>query len=200
MGGKTCVLQKAFPSNMIYGFDFSNEGISFAKKNYSNEKLIFVCDDAHNIKNYAGNRNVELVSAFELLEHIEDWESVLDSFCQISDRYVLLSTPCGRMRDYEKNIGHWRNFKKGQIEAFMNERGYRVVRTLYAGFPFWSPITRDLTNLHSKINMRKSENKNNSDLVVTCNPLVHGAAYFIYRYLCFDNLGDQFIGLFEKIK
>ena len=197
MGNKSAELAKLFPDNVVYGIDFSTEGIKFASEYYASmHNLRFVCDDARNVS----ERNCEkvgLLSSFELLEHIEDWENLLHDFCTISSRYILISTPTGRMREYEIDLGHYRNFKKGELESFMYSHGFRKVDVMYAGFPFWSPITRDLTNRRNlKCKDMGKDIKN--ELVITTNPIVHNITYFLYRNLSFDRIGDQFMGLFEK--
>ena len=58
----------------------------------------------------------------------------------------VINTHFRWMREYEIDLGHYRNFKKGELESFMYSHGFRKVDVLYAGYPFWSPITRDLTN------------------------------------------------------
>ena len=65
----------------------------------------------------------------------------------VSNRYIMVSVPIGRMREYEKEHGHFRNYQKGELESFFEENGFKTLKTYYAGFPFWSPITRDLLNL-----------------------------------------------------
>ena len=191
IGNKTALLAELFNHCSTIGTDFSEEAISFAKKYYNSiDNLDFYCMDATEFKDNT-EKEIVMVSAFELLEHIEDWKKLLSDMCRMSKKYVILSTPTGRMREYEKAIGHYRNFKKGEIEEFMNNNGYRTIDVLYAGFPFWSPITRDAYNFANK-------NSKSETMEVTYNPIVHKITYFVYRYLTFNRIGDQFVGLFEK--
>ncbi len=195
IGAKTALLAKLFPDNHVSGIDFSSQGIEAAKeyfKGYGN--LEFYCADVHDISGMF-HEGIEMISAFELLEHLEDWQEYLSTLCEISDKYVLISTPTGRMREYEKYIGHYRNFEKGELEDFMKEHGYRPVTVLYAGFPFWSPITRDVYNI---VNMSKKRSDPDPGMAVSFNPILHAVTYFVYRFLCFRRIGDQFVGLFEK--
>ena len=200
MGNKTAELAKRFPDNHVIGMDFSKEGLDFASNYYRSIKnLSFKYGDATQNEDKPNNNRIEMVSSFEVLEHIKNWKDFLYVLCKMSDQYVLLSTPTGKMRSYEKQIGHYRNFRKGEIEHFMKVHGYRRVKVLYAGFPFWSPLTRDFFDLHAKM-MKIRKDSNKSELVATCNPFIHGLFYILYRYLSFDRKGDQFIGLFKKVK
>lgn len=196
MGNKSAELAKLFPQCKVYGVDFAAEGIEFAKEYYSNiSNLFFKCGDAREIKTYMRGK-IDLVTAFELIEHIEDWKKLLKDFCDLTHKYILISTPTGRMRDYEKNIGHYRNFKKFEIENYVFDLGFKKVDVLYAGFPFWSPITRDITNI--KYFLKSSNDLKSNELVLTYNPIIHKLTYFLYRYMTFDRFGDQFVGLFER--
>lgn len=112
----------------------------------------------------------------------------------ISNRYILISVPTGRMRDYEVHIGHLRNFQKGQIEKFMNDNGYKTLKTFYAGFPFYSPLGRDWLN--------KNFNGYEEDVAgefTFKQKVFHKLLYIMFRYFCLKNVGDAFYGLFENI-
>ncbi len=195
IGAKTALLADRFPDNPVYGIDFSQQGIENSNVYFGNRNnLKFLCMDVRDILNEIPGR-IEMISAFELLEHIDDWKAFLSYICDMSQKYVLLSTPTGRMREYEKQLGHYRNYKKGEIEGFMSMQGYQPISVLYAGFPFWSPITRDVYNI---VNMSKRDPKHDQEIKVSFNPILHGITYFVYRHLTSKRIGDQFVGLFEK--
>ena len=128
------------------------------------------------------------------MEHIEDWESLAKKLIAANNRYIMFSSPIGRMRPYEVNIGHVRNFNKGQIEKFMESQGYKTLKTLYAGFPFHSPILRNLTNMFYK-EYAELPQKEMSFL----SKRIHDVWYVLLRYFSFKNKGDIFVGLFEKV-
>jgi len=54
------------------------------------------------------------------------------------------------MRKHEVKGRHLRNFRRGQIETFLGERNFRPQLLFYAGFPFYSPLWRDLAMLLSE--------------------------------------------------
>ena len=195
IGAKTALLAERFPGNTVYGIDFSQQGIENSRMYFGDrDNLDFLCIDVHEISNEVSG-SIEMITAFELIEHIGDWKSFLGYICEISQKYIVISTPTGQMREYESQLGHYRNFRKGELEEFMKTQGYWPVSVLYAGFPFWSPITRDIYNI-----MNTSRKHQNSDrgMEVSFNPILHGFTFFLYRYLSFRSIGDQFVGLFEK--
>lgn len=194
MGNKTSVLAQYYRKSQIYGIDFSKEGIDHAKKFYNNIKnLHFKCSNIDVLSEKMKNKKIMMVTSFEVLEHIEKWEDFLDKICNLTSKYVLLSVPTGNMRKYEIGLGHYRNFKKGEIESYMFRKGFKKVDVLYAGFPFWSPFTRDMMNRIGHQDGEKLDSTLNS-----FHPLVHSIIYILYRFLSFNRIGDQFVGLFER--
>ncbi len=182
-----------WPNAEITGVDLSDIGIEYAKNHYQANNISFYCMDVSDML-FEGKK-FDLVTAFELLEHIEDWQKVANVMTEISNRYIMVSAPIGRMRAYEKEHGHFRNYQKGELESFFEKKGFKTVKTYYAGFPFWSPITRNLLNLLPM--------DNTSDVQVEMGlpkKIISLSLYYSYKYFSFKNKGDQFVGLFEKIK
>lgn len=192
VGHKTLTLKKAFPKADVTGFDFSESAIKAAKKAYGPEGVNYSQAD---ITKKGYNKRYDLISAFDVLEHIDKWEEMTDKLIAVNNRYMVLSFPVGRMRPYEKNIGHFRNFQRNQMEDFMASRGYKTVHTFYAGFPFFSPILRDLTQIFSK-----NYSETISAKITPAGILMHKVWYVLFRYGSMKHRGDVFIGLFEKVK
>jgi len=190
-GLNTVLFLNDFPKAKVLGIDLSETGISYAIKKYkqTDERIDFVCAD---ITQISINNNYELVTAFELLEHIEKWEEVAVALCKASSKYIMISSPVGRMRKYEIKHGHFRNFQKGELESFFNLNGYRTIKTFYAGFPFWSPIMRDLINLIPGDTTKIQGNLSRTGKFVSV------LLYYLFRYCSSKRIGDQFVGLFEK--
>lgn len=179
-----------FPNAEISGIDLSEHGIEYAKDKWHNPRLKFECA---NILDYdLSKAQYDVVTAFELLEHIEDWKTVAAAMCNVSKKYIIVSAPIGKMRKYEIKHGHYRNFKKGELELFFQEKGFEVIKTYYAGFPFWSPITRDLLNL-----LPGDSTSAQSDMG-RLNKCISVVLYYMFKYFSCKHIGDQFVGLFKK--
>lgn len=192
-GLNTALFAEDFYNANILGIDLSEKGIDAATEDYKAiSNLKFACMDANDLK--ITGQQFTLVTAFELLEHIEDWKHVAGLMVELSSRYIMVSSPVGRMRKYEKKHGHVRNFRKGELENFFEDRGCHTVKTYYAGFPFWSPITRDLLNFIPGDSTEMQKNLNLTGKVLSV------ILFYLYRYCSTIHYGDQFIGLFEKTK
>lgn len=190
-GLNTALFVNDFPNAKIIGIDLSESGIQTAQKAYGQiENLKFKCMDANDLKNTG--EQFSLVTAFELLEHIGDWKHVAKLMTELSSDYIMVSSPVGRMREYEKKHGHVRNFKKGELESFFKEQGFSVVKTYYAGFPFWSPIMRNLLNFLPGDSTKLQKN------LTWSKKFLSVFLFYCYRYCSTVHYGDQFIGLFVK--
>jgi 2-polyprenyl-3-methyl-5-hydroxy-6-metoxy-1,4-benzoquinol methylase len=190
VGNKTAMMARHFKKSKVTGYDFSEEGIAAAKKFHKVKNVDFATAD---ITESAHNEKFDLITAFDVMEHIEDWEGLTKKLIKANTRYMLISSPVGRMRPYEVHIGHVRNFKRDEIEGFMESQGYKTVKRFYAGFPFHSPILRDLTNIFYKdyAGLPQAE-------MSFLAKRMHDVWYFLFRYCSFKSRGDIFVGLFEK--
>lgn len=191
VGHKTLTLKQVISKASVTGFDFSAAAIKAAKNAYGKYDVNYSMED---ITKKSYQKKYDLISAFDVLEHIDDWESMLKKLISVNKRYLVISVPTGRMRPYEKNIGHFRNFKQGQVEEFLQKNGYTTIDTYYAGFPFFSPILRDLTQLFSK-----NYSETISAKMSPVGLVIHKIWYVLFRYFSTTHRnGDLFVGLFEK--
>lgn len=190
-GTITNFLAQKIPNAAVSGIDFSESGIECARASYVLPNLSFT----HDLESKELEKRYDLVTAFEVLEHVDDWQDLLGRMARSSQKYLLLSFPTGRMRPFEKNVGHVRNFKKGEVESFLNRGGYKPVSIYYAGFPFYNPIYRELCQL--------TDSANNTFTQGTYGLAQKAVGLFFFVLFRFfstrKNFGDQFCGLFERI-
>ena len=189
-GTTTYFIANHFKKSKVKGIDFSITGIECAKEIYKLPNLEFIYDQ--NSENL--NFKYDLICCFEVLEHIENWQYVLDKIASASNKYLLVSFPTGRMRPYEVNVGHVRNFKKGEVEAFLTKLGFEAVQTYYAGFPFYSPIYREMCNITNSAGNKFTQGKYG-----TKQKIISNLFYILFKFFSTKKkMGDQFCGLFIK--
>jgi len=189
-GCNTYYLAKWLPDSKVTGIDFSDTGIRVAKKLYDSPNLNFEIDlDSKTLSN-----SFDLVTCFEVLEHVDDWQELLQRIAASANKYVMLSFPVGRMRPFEVNVGHVRNFKIGEVEKFLIDNGFSPLSIFYAGFPFYNPLYREFCNITNAGSSVFTKGK-----FGFFQKIVSMSIYFLFRYLstkrCF---GDQFCGLFVR--
>jgi SAM-dependent methyltransferase len=190
-GTVTNLLHEELPDAQITGIDFSASGIACAQREYAHEKIQFILDEqsTHLSMKY------DVVTAFEVLEHVEDWHDVLGRMADASEQYLLLSFPVGRMRPFEVHVGHVRNFKKGEVETFLATKGFAPKNIFYAGFPFYNPLYRDLCNMTDSGSNALTRGKYG-----WFQKVLGSLVLFVFDHLSTRrHLGNQFCGLFVRI-
>jgi len=91
----------------------------------------------------------ELVFCSLVLEHLPDDEAAIRHLRKMAGRYLLVTSIVGdfeRYRPWELSQGHVRNYRAGELEEKLVAAGFHVVKALYWGFPFYSPLVRTLQN------------------------------------------------------
>jgi len=189
-GTTTNFLACHLPNSRVLGIDRSDLGIQCAKERYQRPNLNFACkEDSSTLESH----RFALVTCFEVLEHVEDWRAMVLELNRLSSRYIMVSFPTGRMRSFERFVGHLRNFRRGQFERYASSIGLEPVGVCYAGFPFYSPLFREICNL---------TNSGGSSLTIGkyswWQKRVGDVIFFCFRYLSLGQRGEQFCGLFQK--
>lgn len=187
-GTNTELLARRFRHAKVFGTDISITGILCAQNYYQLPNLIF----RHECALEYLDSFYDMVTCFEVLEHIPHWQDFLTKLTLVTKKYLMLSFPTGRMRKFEENMGHLRNFKKYEVENFLLPLGFRAVRTFYAGFPFFSPLYRELCNLFHIGHASFSRGKYGWSQLV-CSQIFF---QLFCRFSTKERLGDQFCGLF----
>ncbi len=189
-GTNTLMLAQRFPDAKVRGSDFSASGIAVAQRYLAQRNLTFV----HDPSNCAADEAADLVCCFEVLEHVDDWRAFLTRLTGATNRYLLLSFPTGRMRPFEANVGHLRNFAKGEMEAELARIGFRPIHVGYAGFPFYSPLYREFCQLTNA-----GDAKFTRGSYGLAKKTVAAVLYMLFRYgSTRRHFGDQFVGLFTR--
>ena len=79
----------------------------------------------------------------EVLEHIPNDVAALQNLRKMTRKYLLISTPQGRMRKFETQVGHVRNYAPGELVNKIKSSGFTVLSVVEWGFPFYSPLYRN---------------------------------------------------------
>lgn len=91
----------------------------------------------------------DLVFCSLVLEHLPDDIGALRNMRAMTGKYFLATTIAGdfeRYRRWDERVGHVRNYRPGELERKVSTVGFKVRRTIYWGFPFYSPLVRTLQN------------------------------------------------------
>jgi SAM-dependent methyltransferase len=189
-GAITKIMGLRLPQAKVVGIDFSQKGIDCAKQFYTAPNVSYFCDnDSVKLK-----EKYDLITAFEVLEHLPSYDDLLSRMADASNKFLMFSFPTGRMRPFEVNVGHYRNFKIGEAEAFLEKKGFVPLSIFYAGFPFYSPLYREWCNLTNS-----AHNSFTRGSYGFMKKVAGASIAFAFEHLSTRHrLGDQFCGLFIR--
>lgn len=121
------------------GIDLSSGAIDLARSRIP-EGIFYQIDITKEVIPYP----FDLVTMIDVAEHIQEDETAFLNIRKMCSKYLVLVTLEGRMRDFEADVGHVRNYKKGELEKKLNNSGFRVKKYINWGFPVFSPIYRNI--------------------------------------------------------
>ena len=110
----------------VMGMDASREAIEFAGKHFSNRRTVY----AHKVFPFElPPSSFDFTTCFESLEHVEDWNLLLDEVVKVlkPDGILWLSCPNEAVLSLARNANefHIRHFEVHEILEEMSERGLR---------------------------------------------------------------------------
>jgi SAM-dependent methyltransferase len=142
-GSNLAYLKKVFPRARLFGVDVSRRAIEKAKTLVDAEFVVLDAQGDYPLRSF------DFVISSDVVEHLEDDMSALRNIYRITNKYALVASVQGRMRDFEKTIGHVRSYAYGELQAKLASVGFQVVKVVEWGFPLYSPLYRELFNIGS---------------------------------------------------
>jgi SAM-dependent methyltransferase len=136
------LLRPLRPGAAYTGADFSAAAIEMAR-----QRVPWAGFHALDLTQGALDRRFDLVLCTDVVEHIEDDVTAIANLAAMTGRYLLVATLQGRMPAFEKMVGHCRNYDHGELEGKLEAAGLVVERVVQWGFPFFSPLYRNLLDV-----------------------------------------------------
>jgi ubiquinone/menaquinone biosynthesis C-methylase UbiE len=140
-GSMLVALAQAHPGAALAGVEISENAVALAQRGLPDADI-----SALDVAAAKLNKTFDLVVCADVVEHIADDQAALNNMAAMtaSGGAVVVATLQGRMRRFETDIGHMRNYGKGELAAKMTAAGLKVDKVVEWGFPFYSPLYRDL--------------------------------------------------------
>jgi len=179
-------IKKYFNPVSLTGIDISEEAINICKSIYPN--YIFYVKD---LQKESLNQKFDLIICMDVIEHIENDSEFLKNISSMCNKYFLISTLLGRMRNFEKSIGHFRNYNKDELVRLLESQGFKIKFLRRWGFPLYSPLYR---NFLDKPGSEKISTGNKFSIF---QKIIAYIGYFIF-YLTVPDKGDIIFILCEK--
>lgn len=126
------------------GLEVSNHAIDLARR-VTPAATFKKCDVATS----ALDENFDLVVSADVVEHIVDDVTAIKNMAAMTapGGRLVISTLQGRMRNFERQVGHVRNYELGELEEKIWSAGMTIERVVAWGWPFYSPLYRDLLDI-----------------------------------------------------
>jgi len=138
---------KKIKNALLNGVDFSRVALKKAKENMPHGSFA-ILDITDSSNQYFNSKNkFDLVIAADIIEHINNDCAVIKNLKRLSNKYILISTLQGNMRDTEKKMGHVRSYRKNELEEKLKKEKIKIIKKIEWGFPFYSPLYRSLLNM-----------------------------------------------------
>lgn len=136
-----------YPQARLAGYDISPEAIRLLRERIGEGQ--FRDTDLGVVQDFAFS--YDLVLSLDCLEHVSNDQVMIQNLFKLTSPggHCLAMTLQGRMRGFEKSIGHVRNYARGELEKKMQVAGFQMVRRLEWGFPFFSPLYRNFLDTGS---------------------------------------------------
>ncbi|NLD95144.1 MAG: class I SAM-dependent methyltransferase [Fibrobacter sp.] len=134
------ILKKRFPHISVSGTDISSTAIELARQKFPDSSFFEIDISKETIKG-----EWDLVTMIDVAEHIENDESAFINIRSFCKDYLLIVTLEGMMRAFEPEVGHVRNYKKGELHEKLVRCGYTIIRSINWGWPMYSPLYRNLS-------------------------------------------------------
>jgi SAM-dependent methyltransferase len=143
-GSNLAFFAQKYPQARLFGFDVSQTALDQA-----HQILPRATFELLDVTQQRAAQTFELVTCAEVVEHLPDDVIALKNIYAMTQRYALFSTVQGRFREWEKSIGHVRSYASGELQRKLESVGFRTVKIIQWGFPFYSPLYRDLFTVGS---------------------------------------------------
>lgn len=138
-GSLLAELARIYPEAHVAGVDVSSSALDLARRKHPAGEF-----EALNVQEERLDARYDLVTCVEVLEHLPDDEAALANIARMTERYFLAVSVQGRMRAFERHVGHVRNYQPGELTNKIENAGFEVIQTIEWGFPFYSPMLRDV--------------------------------------------------------
>lgn len=123
----------------VDGIELSKNAYLYAKANKKKLDIKNVKFINNSIESYSTNKKYNLITCFEVLEHLENELTVLSKVNKMMDTNSIfaISVPSknaplyrlGLLNNFDKRVGHLRRYSLNEIRLRVNRAGFNVIRS-----------------------------------------------------------------------
>lgn len=127
------ILAKYGDASNILSIDIDTKTLDYARSKYSHPNIEYKLDDAC-LLNTAASNSIDVVVAFELIEHLSQQRKLLESIKRVlkPDGFLLISTP-NKYTYPSGNIFHKKELSPKKFESFL-KKYFKETKILHQAF------------------------------------------------------------------
>ncbi len=129
----------------LAGVDISRRAIEHVQARWTGDFRILDIENARLPESY------DLTCISLVMEHVVNDLATLENLRAMTTKYLMITTIGGnyeRYKPWEAQMGHVRNYARGELEQKLTASGFELLKALYWGFPFYSLISSDASKSH----------------------------------------------------
>ena len=186
-------IQTLLPEAALSGLDFSAGAIAWASNRFP--MIDWKCGDLTSMDFL---EEFDLVICTEVIEHVRDYERVIENLCKAvrPGGHLILTTQSGRVHQTERYVGHLRHFKKQELLSRLSEQGFTSITALCWG---WPALT--MLKYFSNIRPEKTIEIFGSGTYGRISRGINHIAYFLTRWISLNSspFGSQIVITCRKL-
>lgn len=172
------IISKYGFAKKIYSVDISTEALSYARRKYNCDNIIYSLDNVERLSNFH-DKTIDVVLAFEIIEHLNKQELFLKRVlkCLKENGLLIISTP-NKYRIPAGNPYHTREYTSNEFKKLLRKY-FKFVDILYQEFEF-SQVIKSCEknnflfedNFIKKVQesyVKKCDPKNSQYLIAVCS-------------------------------
>ena len=125
------------PNIEVAGVDVSPRAVEMSRRRLPSGTFAVLDVTAEHL-----TQQFDLVICTEVLEHIPDDLAALRNIRAMCRHWCMVTSVQGPMGDWERNIGHVRNYARGELQGKLLATGFNVIRTIEWGWPLYNLYRR----------------------------------------------------------
>lgn len=124
----TCRLAELFPEAEVFGYDFAERGIQYARSLCPRKNVHFQLGDA-----FASTNEHDMVVATDVIEHVSDQFGFCSRMRDITrpGGICVISTPV-RIKEIPDDPFHYRELFPGELKDLLEKAGLNIVATRFS--------------------------------------------------------------------
>ena len=135
-------IKKNLGKDILFGTEFTEKAVEINRKKHID--MNFVTFDLE-IDPPLPKR--DLVLCIDVLEHINNDQIALEKLRLMTNKYLIIAVPLGRVSNSEReSLGHLNGYKQNEFRRKLISAGFSITKSLQWGFPFYQ-FTRGITNI-----------------------------------------------------